>query len=367
MSDQGNTFNVLDYFGPPPLSMTYDGAFQLAIAAATASGGIVLMPPGTYDITNDINPVSDITLSGYGATLVFTDSGPAASVFSYSSISAPLINLTIEGFTIDLATHVVPGGAIAFGHPYLQDILLRDIHVMCSSAGANAAVSIGFVDDSSFPDNHSQRVHVDHCTFSNGSTGGTETLRLVSCDESSVSNCYFDNISTVIDSNHFSQCVGIYGYCNGIAVRGNIFRACNGSIMVAQGQNVVVENNIMRNGERADDLNWDIALRNCQNVQVLSNSLQGKNNSKAIVLFDYGGPTFDSHPSQFPNSADLVIGSNLIIGYTYGIVGHVAMSGSPPVTANQSNVVITNNLFIGNNNKITLPSTVSPAYTHDNP
>ncbi len=335
MSDQGDFLNVLDYYGSPPLSSTYAGAFQMAISAATSSGGIVFMPPGAYDIDADITPVSGIVISGYGATLISTNASVDAAIFSYSVAASPLTNLVIQGFTFDLASNWVSGGAIALGRASLEDVMIRDIQILGSDSGAAWMVALGYIYATNVTDNHSERIHVENCTFSGGITGGTEALILKSCDQLTVSNCHFYDVSTYSSGVDFSQCLGIYGYCNGVAVRGNVFRGCNGSILVQQAQNVTITANIARNGASSSGDNWDVTLRNCESVQVVGNSLQGQTDSKAVVLSDFTG--FDGGTVQFANSSGLVIESNLIIGYMYGIYGGPAGSGQ---TAHQSDVRI---------------------------
>ncbi len=366
---------MLDYYGPPPLQSTYGAALQAAINAASSAGGTVIVPPGSYPTGDssaaNINPASGIVITGYGATLIQTNPGISNSVFSYNVNDAgSLSNLTIEGLTIDLNANTAAGSAVALNgnsSSYaIYDVLLKDLTVLCSSytdddngPDAQAAISVGGVNDESFTDNHSERIHVDHCTFLNGNTGSKESLRLVSCDESSITNCKFYNVSTV-NTNNFTASIGVYAYCNGVIVRGNVTRACNGFASLQQGQNIVLTGNQARNGANEDGTNFDVFIRNAQNVQVVGNSFFGQALSTAFFLNDTTTPFFDGWPPQFSHGANIVLGSNIVNGYTSGAKAANDASGE------QSYVAVTNNVFSNVTTAISLPA-VTNLYTENNP
>lgn len=307
-----------------------------------------------------------------GATLIQTNLAATASVFSFNVVDSEesLSNFRILGLTFDLTTNTAAGGAIAFvgnSSSYaFYDILLRDVTVLCSSHAddngnpdAQSAITIGGVNNANVSDNHSERIVVDHCTFRNGNTGSFETLRLVSCDESSVTNCKFFNVSTVSDGN-FTQSIGVYAYCNGIVLRGNVARACNGLALLQQGQNIVLTGNLARNGANSSGTNFDVWIRNAQNVQVIANSFFGQSLSTAPFLNDTTGSTFDTWPSQFAHGVNIVFGSNIVNGYTNGTKSQNDASGE------QSYVAVTNNVFSSVSTPISLPA-VTNLFTENNP
>jgi hypothetical protein len=366
MSDQGNTFNFLDYYGPPPLSPTYAGALQAAISAAAGTGGIVLIPPGSYEIDANVNPVSGIIISGYGASLVLTASGQGNAIFSFAGgEDPPMSNLMIEGLTLDISASNIEGGAIALDNPYYADILLRDVRVLCSNyvTGAQSAVSIGGV-NTSIVNNHSERIHVDHCVFLDGNTGSYETLRLESCDQLTVIASSFFDVNTILGPDAATEPIGLYAYTNGASLLANNIQACYGTAVAIQGQNIVVCGNTIRNGANTAGPNREIWISNCENVTSFGNSFSGQSTVTCMALTDFSNFESGDWPVQFSTSSYLMYQCNLIDGYDFGVSGSPA-GGS--VTADQADIVITNNVFYDVGDNISLQSSQTPAYTENNP
>ncbi|HSN67436.1 MAG TPA: glycosyl hydrolase family 28-related protein, partial [Fusibacter sp.] len=92
-------FNVKNY-GAKGDGVTDDrSAIQSAIDAASAQNGIVLFPAATYKISNYVSLKSNITLSGYGAT-IYMPSQSAVSILLYSKPSSYISNVTIKGLKL---------------------------------------------------------------------------------------------------------------------------------------------------------------------------------------------------------------------------------------------------------------------------
>lgn len=85
-------------------------AFQAAInAAATAGGGIVYVPPGTYRIATSLTMKANVTLRGAGinATTLVGDDATAAAIITTSNLYTNTRNMTganaLGSFTVNLA------------------------------------------------------------------------------------------------------------------------------------------------------------------------------------------------------------------------------------------------------------------------
>jgi hypothetical protein len=261
-----------------------------------------------------------------------------------------LLNAAILGFAINLSGTATT--AIAILGQNHADITFRDLYITGSAGPVPGQLAvIGGVDNTSFANNHSQRVHVDHCTFANCNVNTYESLLLVSCDESTVSGCKFYNVTTT------SSPLGVYAYCNGVVVDANTFRACSGSILIVGGQNVMVCGNTMRNGANIND----VVVKNFQKVQLVGNSFSGQLNSNAIELED-GSGLLDGHPQQFPNSSDLMVGSSNFANYYVGVMVQPA---GPGRTASQTNIAITNNIFSNVTTPLSTPSSVTPVFKNN--
>jgi hypothetical protein len=348
MSDQGNTFNVIDSGADYTGVSDSAAAINSAIAAATtAGGGTVLFPPGTYLVHSvSLNLVSNVVFYGYGATILGKTGTSAVLSFTNTTEGGTgIVNSMILGFVID--TTNMSGGALQIKSQNNSDIAIRDVRIKSSSSAASPAIMIGYLDPSSFSNNHSARMLIDHCTLYGGTFPSTTALQLISCDESSVVNCKFYSINTTA---LFPVQVG--GYCNGVAFIGNTFHACTSSLIVTQASYVVVAGNTFRTASGVQEIN----LVNCQNVQVVGNSFAGQVNAMAIQLHDIAA-------SSYGNSANIIIGTNVFTNYEFGI--YVEPAGGS-VSASQTNLVVSNNLFSNVSTSTSIPGTVG-SIVHDNP
>jgi hypothetical protein len=216
---------------------------------------------------------------------------------------------------------------------------------MGSSNASPPAILIGRLDPESEVNNHSQRIHLDHCTL-NGGTYSSTALQLVSCDSSSIIASKFYGITTVTNP------VTLGAYCNGISFAANSFYKCTSSLLIQQASNIVVIGNAFRS---ASDIQ-EIILVNCQNVQRVANSFSGQLDSNAIQMYDISGTSFGS-------SANILIQSNNVSNYANGV--YIEPAGGS-VSASQVNVVISNNLFGDVTTPWSVPSSVESTI-HNNP
>ncbi len=353
MSDLGDTFNVIDYGADNTGSSDSASGINSAVAAAhTAGGGIVLFPPGDYLVSStSLNLVSNVVYWGYGASIVGeTGSSALLSYVNTTQGGVGLENALIAGLTLIQNNSSSTGQGILLESQNNYNVTIRDVEILPSSSSAQPCIAIGYLDTTgSFVNNHSERIHLDHCTINGGTFSSTPAVNLISCDESTMVNCKFFNIMASA-----VNLVAINGYCIGVSALGNTFRKCASSIVVEQASYVVISGNSFRSESEVDEID----LVNCQNIQIVSNSFAGQSNSNAIEMYD-----LSAHDSTFGPSANIIIGSNVFTNYAYAL--YVQAAGGS-VTASQSNVVFTNNLPTNVTGAPSVPGTVG--YTaHDNP
>lgn len=124
----------------PPYNAVCDGstddstAINSAITAANVSGGVVLFPAGlTCATASPLNILSNVTISGYGATLKYSGATYALSAAATGTTNFPVIN----GLTIALSN--AAAGALHLSSIYKGTF--RDITINGTSVGTtNTAI-----------------------------------------------------------------------------------------------------------------------------------------------------------------------------------------------------------------------------------
>jgi polygalacturonase len=123
---QGSPYSILDYGAIPDGATDCSAAFQAAINAAGANtnGGVVIVPQGTYYLNATVRFANNVTIMGYGATILLgpwlaAAGGQAGAFVSYSgsTITTPSTptatkNVSIYGLTINGQNSGISGQSI---------------------------------------------------------------------------------------------------------------------------------------------------------------------------------------------------------------------------------------------------------------
>lgn len=126
-------FNVLDYGADPTGVSNSTTAINAAVVDASAVGGTVLIPRGSYLVMTEILALDNVTIYAYGAYL-FAGQSSHALVWNYTPSSSPTVytghsNITILGGIWDNKGHVYNGSTdtMYFGHA--RNITIRDLTI----------------------------------------------------------------------------------------------------------------------------------------------------------------------------------------------------------------------------------------------
>ncbi|MHB8842718.1 MAG: glycosyl hydrolase family 28-related protein, partial [Candidatus Aquicultor sp.] len=127
----GQVFNVKAY-GAKGDGVTDDAAaINAAITAATAVGGIVFLPPGTYYITSailNVNAPCNIVGANRESTIIMVNNGLGGiGINGTGHGSGTADHCTVSDLTIDTATHAVNGACIAIQANYttLRNLIIK--------------------------------------------------------------------------------------------------------------------------------------------------------------------------------------------------------------------------------------------------
>jgi hypothetical protein len=151
-ASQLEMYDVRDYGATGDNTTDDRTAMQAAIDAAAATGGIVYIPPGTYDIGSALDMKSNVHIigAGAGATVIEVDNGADDHAFdTVSAITdASLQRLTINGNRSQQTSTVRAHGVRAGGD--LTRVLYRDLYIINTSGygiGLQGATGNGLFDD----------------------------------------------------------------------------------------------------------------------------------------------------------------------------------------------------------------------------
>jgi Right handed beta helix region len=183
-------------------------AVQAAINSLSSTGGTVLFPPGTYEITQVTIPAVEIQFQGFGAATLFHRTG-GPSIMLTNATSTVSAQFTMEDLTIDgnkgTMTATTGGGGTGTGVIYNGQPETANTIFLTLGAGAtfrncrfqnwrhHALDLLGA----------SSRILIENCTFANGAewggTTGTDTTPLrfetntQTTYEAAVTNCSFEH------------------------------------------------------------------------------------------------------------------------------------------------------------------------------
>ena len=241
--ENGPTYDVRDY-GATGDNTTDDlSAINSCVTAASATGGVIRFPRGTYKITDRIllSNLSNLTFVGDGATI-----RQATAVKSVFQIVNGSQNIRITGLTIT-GTHLTPqvaqgdGAGILIGSYTAGDggTTKQNITVdNCKISGfTHAGVLIyGQQSGATVPTNQQIAVRDNHISLCQNGVFVYKNGRDISISNNIIESCYYDgiicdtktasdtevaqpNYAVAISGNTIRN-VGTYGTCVGILVKG---------------------------------------------------------------------------------------------------------------------------------------------------
>lgn len=182
-------------------------AIAAALTAATAGGGIVFFPPGTYRVTaaSTIPPKVSVWGAGVGSTFIDMDDSTASIFFGSVSVNGPQV---IQG--ISFSANVLCTGNAFFTNVatnllvrdcYFDGTALRGAFIQISSSDADVTVTGCLFDITSGTgqaalQNGSGHTVMDGGTRVNVTTSSNQTVSMVLIGNGTVTGCYFDDNST---------------------------------------------------------------------------------------------------------------------------------------------------------------------------
>jgi hypothetical protein len=285
---QGPVVNILTY-GASTGSSDNGPAINSAIAALPSGHGTVLIPPGTWDYTTQINLNGAVnvrlagTVTASGATntsLMYTGTGSAAAISATGSQAVVFESLFLEysntGFTGYLIDYHGTGSDTALG-------IISRCYVGSSGIGAYAAALVCL--------NHANSMKLVDSYFAGGVVGIVGMTSASSyANKVTIDNCYFINNNThiqnaaqawMISNNTFEACTGgapgvynqTYSGCNNLSIVNNWMgdiTATSGSQITWFGTGLVMEGNYV--GGNTGVAGVTVSVSNCDGIQITGNA-----------------------------------------------------------------------------------------------
>ena len=231
----GILFNVKeDVYGAIGDGITDDTAsIQSAIDTASATGGMVYLPVGTYKISSRLSLFNNITVLGASRGAKIQQSVVTDGFYGNSVVSVNIENLHVAGTGPDQTDVGTDGAGIYF------ETNCRDIRVQNCNVEA--------FDDGIFVSNMS-RLFVRGCYFNENAGAGVRALNL---SEGVISDNILDGSRTSGDlRNSFN---GVWfsatnnGYTNNVAVTGNVVKNTSFEAYLIKGEYNTVVGNVADN------------------------------------------------------------------------------------------------------------------------
>jgi hypothetical protein len=276
-------YSVRDYGAKGDGVADDSAAFQAAINAVPASGGVVFVPAGTYRIASALTLKSGLSFLGAGrectSLILANASGIIVDAGVYSDVS-------IRGLAFNCNNQ--PGNAIALSSTGHQRISVREC-LFTGVGGSNTwSVIIGAVTTPSATSK--DLVFVDNVVVGNA-TGTRECVQAASWQDSVIARNVFVNNSSIA--------LGVYGYNQNVLVDGNVFTNNQRSYYVQEGQYVEFRGNKHVFGANTQQRFVDII--NSSDVTVDDYMVGDGSTIDGVWIYDF------SSASIFPNSNRITI------------------------------------------------------------
>jgi hypothetical protein len=327
-----NTFNAKTYGAIGDGSNDDTAGFTAALVAA-ASGGVLLIPAGTYKVSSPLTLASNLKVVGQG-NVTITSTVAGSHIFSGNSLT----NVVIEGISF-----------IGTGSATTSSI----------SVGGYAATSSGLVTIAS-----STNVYIQKCKFSLFYNG----VSVIASQRVRITDCYIYNWKLygilgslcsdfAYDHNHIIGCdqtgaVGAYGIsATGNANGGTVQKACSISfneirdvtswdgIMTHDCDGLRIVGNDIRNVRNGIDLGSVNATTSAKNVHVADNYIE------ATTTDTWAGAAAAHLAILFTGYSASVLSDTVSI--TNNIIsGFYSMTGSPTFAGTSAHIGCTYSKYV---------------------
>lgn len=338
------TFNVKAYGAVGDGTTNDTPAIQAALDAAnTAGGGTIIVPPGSYCLTNPaliIGSAGKIRMVGYGATFTRTAAtGPyfqnfiGGGVTNYPVYTGPS-NLSFEGMTLDFKGGTVVDGCIGFMFGHAENVTFKDI------------TFLDMVDNHALDMNGVKNLKVLNCTFKGfvAATAGrefSECIQITGTFDPLGADCApFDN--TVSDGVHISGCyvdstsVGSWG-----SFVGDHGDPPNGFYH----RNIEIVGNTIK-----DTMFYGIKVQHHRNVTITGNNISDGSGGIFVTIDEEAGTGVIDADNAL--SEQVIVSGNVLEnmgqanGYPSGTIREAAMSiNGKDATVIARDIVISNNIL----------------------
>lgn len=312
-ADSMGVFNVLDY-GAAGDGVTDDTAhIQAAITAAVAVGGTVLVPSGTYKITDALTVTGAATITGTG-TIHQVTSGKHG--FNVSASGVTIDGLTLTGCNTTAVYTYSENAVHAFGPSAaaaISNLTFRDLTI---SGWGDYGVQLKWVTD----------YQVVGCTITNVGYAGVSTL-------SALRGVIADNRIDSIEPGFVGDCYGIAlsrwevdslvtdPLSSDAVIRGNIISNISWEgIDTHGGQRITIANNVLLDCGRAiaivgQDASGQVTTWAAKDVAVTGNVIDSLHTDGSIEA----GITFAGAPGA--------TGSDPAVDYATGVIANNVIRG----------------------------------------
>ncbi len=322
----GQVYNVKAY-GAVGDGVTNDiAAFRSAIAAATSTKGTVFVPPGTFALTGEIKPDSNLHIKGAGVGLTTLKGGASSGYMFTKTGTAGISNFTLSDMTLDVNNTTAGSGVRV---EYGTNITFRNLDIKnIASNGWGMVVGVASTTDSAYRNTDITIDNVDFTTHA----GSLEQLLVFNAERVTIENSYFSGIAS--STGH------------SLALYQNL-------------KNVTVKNNTFSPGTGAAAY-YSLST---QDLKFIGNSFYG--NSTGGVK---GSNQSDNGAFNATTTNDLLFDDNTFYGnstalqlgavkgarvvnnhFEENIIGILIDDGNTPVTASSTSLIIEGNTFKNNN------------------
>jgi len=250
-----------------------------------------------YNIEDTIHLRSNITLRGSlpnaGTHITANKKAAGKYMFSGNSVeNVKLINITFDlnfaGQQVDF--HGREGSPVT--NIIVEDCVFKQLGRLCRGL----AVDYHYPRSATTTD-YNRNIIVKNCVFdgagAKGKRHGSLELAIFSnCRFLNITQCTFQNVPAEKDAG-----LAIYGYCRDVEIKANRFLSNVSDMYIQQATSVIVENNYFGSQVRIKDSRL-VSLRN--------------NGVRNLQIIDFDSEAFDTHPSLYRGSKEIIISNNRI-------------------------------------------------------